>query len=154
MATKQEIIAAIQQGIQRVEQTFSDLSDEQLDKRVHEGADGWTACQILAHLAGRSDSYQMMFQLAEAPPPQDRPAFDVNHWNQQIVDARAGKSKDELLTEFRETHERLIQQVEALPDAALLQTVTMPRGPITVGDALAGSGGMHSVRHAEEVEQA
>ena len=154
MATKQEIVTAIRQGIERVDQTFSGLSDEQLDNRVHDSEGGWTARQILAHLAGRADSYQMMFQLAEAPAPQGAPSLDVNHWNQRIVDARAGKSRDELLAEFRETHERLIQQVEALPDEMLQQTVTMPRGPVTVGDALLGSGGMHSVRHAEEVEQA
>lgn len=155
MATKQEIITAIRQGIERVEQTFSGLSDAELDKPVHAGEGGWTARQILAHLAGRADSYQMMFQLAEAPPQQQgAPSFDVNHWNQGIVDARVGKSRDDLLAEFRETHESLIQRVEALPDETLQQTVTMPRGPVTVGDALLGSGGQHSISHAEEVEQA
>ena len=51
MATREEIIGAIQQGIATVDQTFGDLSDEQLATEVYEG--GWTAKGILAHLAGR-----------------------------------------------------------------------------------------------------
>lgn len=156
MPTKQEIIAAIQEGIERVEQTFGKLSDEQLDAQVHEGDGGWTGRQILAHLAGRSGTHQMIFQMAEAPPPQSSElgGFDVNHWNQKIVDERAGSSKDDLLAEFRETHEQLLQRVEALPDDGLQQPVTMTRGVMPLGDVLLNSGGKHSVAHAEEVEQA
>lgn len=154
MATKPEITTAIRAGIDRVEQTFGDMSDEQLNKQIHEDDGGWTAKQVLAHLAGRADTHQMMFQMAGGPPPEP-PAggFDVNHWNQQIVDARSDKSRDELLTEFRDAHERLIERVEALPEEDLGKSVTTPRGTSTLGDVLMGSGGNHSVAHSEEVKQ-
>lgn len=155
MTTKSEITTAIRAGIDRVEQTFGNMSDEQLNKQVHEGDGGWTAKQVLAHLAGRVDTHNMMFLMAGGPPP-EAPAggFDVNHWNQQIVDARADKSKDELLTEFRDVHERLIQRVDALPEDDLGKTVTTPRGTSTLGEVLMGSGGNHSVTHSEEVKRA
>ena len=153
MPTKPEIIAAIQRGIDRVEQTFGGLTDEQLDTRVHEGDGGWTGRQILAHLAGRAGTHQMVFQMAEAPPSETPPAggFDVNHWNQQIVDERAGASRDDLLTEFRDTHEQLIKRVETLPEEALDKPVTTPRGASTLGEVLMNSGGKHSLTHADEV---
>ena len=51
MATKQEITAAIREGIEHVERTFGALTDDQLRVKVHEADGGWTAKEILAHLA-------------------------------------------------------------------------------------------------------
>ena len=70
MATKQEIIAAIREGIEQVERTFGALNDEQLRVKVHESDGGWTAKEILAHLAGRARGYETMRNLApEIRPP-------------------------------------------------------------------------------------
>lgn len=154
MPTKHEITAAIREGIEHVEQTFGGLTDEQLDAQVHQGDGGWTGRQVLAHLAGRSGTHQMIFQMAGAPPPDPAASggFDVNHWNQQIVDERASASKEELLSEFRETHEQLIARVETLPEESLDQPVTTPRGTSSLGEVLVNSGGKHSVTHAEEIK--
>lgn len=155
MAEKQEIIDQIQAGIERVDQTFSGLSDEQLDTQVHEGEGGWTARQVLAHLAGRADGYNMVFQMAEGGKGFAGGDFDVNTWNQQKVDARADKSRDELLEEFRTTHQVMIERVKAADDATLQTKVPSPRGgEIEIGDMLMGSAGRHSIMHSEEVEKA
>jgi hypothetical protein len=153
MPTKPEIIQAINAGIERVDQTFGNLSDEQLATKVHDGENGWTAKQVLAHLAGRAETHDMMSKMAQGAPPPDGP-FDVNTWNQRIVDDRADASRDDLLTEFRAAHERLAARVEGMPDAMLEMEITTPRGTSTMGEVLMGSGGMHSISHAEEVEQA
>jgi hypothetical protein len=153
MASKQEIIDAINAGIERVDQTFGNLSNEQLATKVHEGDDGWTAKQVLAHLAGRAETHDMMSKMAQGGSPPDGP-FDVNAWNQRIVDDRADASRDELLSEFRAGHQRLAARVEGMPEAMLEMEITMPRGTSKMGDVLMGSGGQHSINHAEEVEQA
>jgi hypothetical protein len=154
MASKADIVAAIQQGIARVEGTFGALDEARLDTRVHDGEGGWTARQVLAHLAGRAHGHDVLLRMAEAGDAPDFGAIDVNHWNQELVDARAAATRDELLAEFRAVHERLIERVEALPDEVLERQLTMPSGTFSAGDALAGSGGMHSIRHTEEVEHA
>src|ERR671932_2763059 len=80
MATKQEIIAAIRQGQERVRATFGQLSEEQLATRVHDDeGDHWTAKQVLAHLAGRAAGYARLMQLAQGQPPSAPPGgrFDV-----------------------------------------------------------------------------
>jgi len=155
MASKREIIAAIREGIERVEATFGYLTDEQLGATVHEGGGGWTARQVLAHLAGRASGHQMLLSIATATTPPDMSGFNVNDWNQSIVDERAGHSRDELLQEFRQVHEALIESVGELPDGALEALIPSPRGgEVALGDMLAGSGGRHSVNHTVEVEQA
>lgn len=154
MATREEIIGAIQQGIAAVDQTFSGLTDEQLATEVYEN--GWTAKEILAHLAGRQSSYDMLFHLAaggEMPQAPDG-GFDVDHWNQQIVDERIDKSRDELIAEARAVHEALLERISNIDDATLNATVPMPRGEMLASDILAGSGGMHSVTHSADVAKA
>ena len=154
MANRQEVIAAIQEGIGRVEATFGGLTDEQLSVTVHEADGGWTARQVLAHLAGRAVGHQMLLSMATAATPPDLSGFNVNDWNQQIVDERAGRSRDELLQEFRQAHEALIESVRELPDGAFEKLVPSPRGgEVALGEMLAGSGGRHSVNHTVEVEQ-
>lgn len=155
MATKQEIIAAIREGIERVEATYGTLTNEQLATKVHEGEGGWTARQVLAHMAGRAEGHQLLLSLATGAAPTGFGGLDVNAWNQQRVDERAERSRDELLQEFRQTHEALIENVTELPDGALETMIPSPRGgEIALGEMLAGSGGRHNVNHTVEVEQA
>jgi uncharacterized protein (TIGR03083 family) len=154
MATREEIIGAIEQGIEAVDGTFSGLSDEQLATEVYEG--GWTAKGVLAHLAGRRGTHDMLISLASggALPQAPEGGFGVDTWNQRIVDERIDRSRDELLAEFRSVHEDLIQRVRDLDAATLEATVVTPRGESLASDVLAGSGGMHSVNHSADVAKA
>lgn len=156
MATREEIIGAIRLGIEAGEQTFSGLSDEQLATRVYPGDSGWSAKEILAHLASRQGAYDMLFSLAggEAMPQPPEGGFDVDGWNQRAVDERIDRPRDELLAEFRIVHEDLINRVGELSDDLLTATVTTPRGQMVAGDVLLGSGGMHSVNHSNDVAEA
>ncbi len=152
MATKQEMIESINAGIAKVDATFGGLSDEQLQQKVHEADGGWTAKQILAHLAGRQGSYDAIVAMAQGTAPPF--TSGVDDWNQQAVDQRIGNSGDDLLAEFRQVHEALIARVRDM-DADLLDAkVVMPRGEMSLSDILAGSGGRHSINHSAEVEAA
>ncbi|MCA1668496.1 MAG: VOC family protein [Thermomicrobia bacterium] len=77
--------------------------------------------------------------------------FDVNAYNQAIVDERANKSRDTLLAEFLAVHEALIERVQGMSDAQLSKTMQWRTGEIPLGDVLRGSGGQHSINHAAEV---
>jgi len=155
MASKEEIATAIHTGNTRVAHTFGALSDAQLATTVHEGAGGWTAKQALAHLAARQSTYDLLIRMAgseRAAAGSD--SFDIDAWNQKGVDERQDRSRDVLLEEFRTTHERLAERVQAMSDAELSRVVPLPQGPATLGDVLHIAGGAHSVRHAEAVEKA
>mgnify|MGYP003382410593 FL=1 len=154
MPTNEDITTAIQAGIDRVNNTFKNLSDEQLATRVHDGDNGWTAKQILAHLAGRQRVSGMIGMAARGEALPDMRGLDFNAINQEMVDARSDKSRDELLAEFNEVHTSLQSFSESLTDEQLAISLDLPFGTRTVKEMLLGSGGSHSIGHSEEVEQA
>lgn len=154
MATTEEITAAIQAGMDRVNATFGALSDDELATKVHDGENGWTAKQILAHMAGRGNIRNLLGMAASGAELPDMRNFDINTVNQQIVDARADKSRDELLTEFNEVHTDLKAWAGTLDDNALARTLELPMGTRTVAEMLMGSGGSHQIMHTQEVETA
>ncbi len=129
-------------------------SAEQLAKQVHTQEGGWTARDILAHLAGREQVYAMMQQVAAGGENPFAKVTNFNDFNQARVDERAGKSRDELLAEFRAVHESLLTQVQGMSDELLAGVVPLgPRTP-TLGDLMYASGGTHSTGHAKEVTEA
>jgi hypothetical protein len=154
MATKQEIVSTIQAGIDQVQQTFGSLSDEQLETTVYDGDGGWTAKEILAHLASRRPGYERMIGVAEGSASFPTGNVDFNAMNQTAVDQIVGQSRDDLLAQFREVHEGLKVRVQGLPDDLLGKTISLPMGDRVLGDVLLGSGGRHSINHSVDVEKA
>ncbi|HEY8597182.1 MAG TPA: maleylpyruvate isomerase N-terminal domain-containing protein [Thermomicrobiales bacterium] len=154
MANQEEITTAIQQGIADVESTFGALSDAQLATTVHSGEGGWTARDILAHLAGRKQVYAMMQQAAAGGENPFAAITSFHDFNRDRVTERDGVSRDDLLTEFRTVHEDLLAQVQAMSADDLAGTVALGPRTATLGDLMYASGGTHSSGHAKEVEQA
>jgi uncharacterized damage-inducible protein DinB len=156
MASKEETIEAIRAAEGRVAASFGGLTQEQLATRVHDPEDtGWTAKQVLAHLAGRAQGYQRVLQQAHGVTPVQPPAgFNVDEWNQQRVNERIEKGLPELLAEFRQVHDGLIAQVEAMSDELLNKQVVRPQGEMPLGEALILIGSRHSINHTETVERA
>jgi uncharacterized protein (TIGR03083 family) len=154
MTSREEIVAAIRQGVERAGATFGALSAEQLDRQVHTGESGWTAHQVLAHLAGRSYNYEILFRMAAGELTPDLGSFDIDRQNEQIIEQLSGKSRNELLDEVRAVHERMIEQVRAAPDELLEREFPLPSGSLPFGRVLMSAAGRHTVHHTAEVEAA
>lgn len=152
MATKHEITETIRQGNERVTRTFSALTEEQLNTRVHFDEIGWTAKQLLAHLAGRAPGHARIIAMAEGGAGFP-PGVDINAYNQQGVDERSDKSRDALLAEFLTAHDALIERVQGMTDEQLSRTLQWRQGEMVLSDVLRGSGGQHSINHAAEMER-
>ena len=156
MATKQEIAEAIRNSEERVMKTFSGLSEEQLNTRVHDDEnDQWNARQVLAHLAGRAMGYERTLWAAECGAPPAAPgSFNVDDWNRERVSERIDKSVDDLLQEFKQVHDDMIARIEAMPQELLDKEVQRPQGMVKLGDALIGGCATHSINHTAVVERA
>ncbi len=152
MANRQAIIETIQEGNALVLRTFTNLSEAQSLIRVGDG--GWTAKEVLAHMAGRQPAYERLFRLTQAAAPAISGNLDPNAYNAALVDARRDKPLAEILAEFITVHEWLIQQVRELPDAALTQVISLPQVQMPLGELLRRAGGVHSISHIKEVQQA
>ena len=153
MSTRQEIEDSIRRGQQQVQQIFQSLGEAELDRTVHPGDGGWTAREVLAHLAGRARGYERMLQMAEGGAAPGG-AFDVDRWNRERIDERIHQSRDDLLKEFQAVHDDLIRKLREIPEEGLRRNVTRPTGQMTVGEMLALSGGRHSINHSLEVARA
>jgi DinB superfamily len=154
VASKVEIVAMIEQGTAQVQRIFGPLSDAQLRTRIHQGEGGWTAREVLAHLAARQPINDRLLQLAAGDGMPLSGNLNADEWNQTLVDERLDKTKDTLLAEFQAVQASLIARVEAMPDHMLAKPVPLPQGEMPLGDVLGLAGGMHAGGHAQEVEQA
>ena len=114
---------------------------------------GWTARQILAHVAAIEWTYTRLLDIArqadgsgtsQAPPgpvrrtspeesgglPTMEPRVSIDDYNARQVEKRAGASVDELIGEFETNRAATIAAVEGADDA-LLQTPIRSAGGIT-----------------------
>lgn len=155
MANKTEVLEAIRQGTADVVRTFGPLSEDQLGMRVHQAEGGWTAKEVLAHLAAGQAMYERMLQRAVEGEPIFGGPGSMDERNHQLVGEYVSKSKGELLAAFQAGQEALGLRVQAAPDNLLARLILLPRGgERALADLLIMIGGRHASGHAQEVEQA
>jgi hypothetical protein len=154
MASRVAIIDTVRQGTAQVERTFGSLTDEQLRTKVHDDERGWTAKDVLAHLAARGSTNDRLVKLGVGESTPLSADAGMDDWNQALVDERTGRSKEALLAEFRAVQDALIAQVQTLPDDALARPIPLPPATMLLGDLLGMAGGAHASHHAQAVEQA
>ena len=155
MTSKNEILDAIRQSTADVLRAFGPLAADQLNCRVHHEEGGWTAKEVLAHLAAGEVTYGSMLQRLVEGQPIFGEMGSLHDRNHQLVAAYVEKSKDELLAAFQAGQTVLAAKVQALPDDLLARGVALsPEREMPLADLLLMIGGKHAGRHAREVEQA
>jgi hypothetical protein len=154
VASRAEVIDSIQQGTAQVQRIFGSLTEQQLQTKIHEGGRGWTAKEVLAHLAARGPVNDRLLQLAAGDRAPLAGNAGMDDWNQALVDERLSRSRDALLAEFQAVQDALLAQVQALTDELLARPVPLPRGDVPLLDLLGMAGGAHAAHHAQQVEQA
>jgi hypothetical protein len=99
------------------------LSDAELEALVPESP--WTVRDYIAHLATIDGLIAPSFAVAAGVtdiPPSDIAAgtpFDIDDWNATAVEARAGRTVEEMLDEAAVNRANYVRAIEALSDAAL-----------------------------------
>jgi hypothetical protein len=154
MTAREDIIAAIRSGVERANATFGALDDAQLGREIYPGEGGWTARQVLAHLAGRAYNYDILFEMAAGLREPDLGSLDIDRQNERIIQELEGKSRDELLAQMRAVHEEVIARVQSAPDEVLEREFPIPSGSIPFSRVLRSAAGRHTIQHTAEVEEA
>jgi hypothetical protein len=129
--TVQAVIQELDSHREQFEAFCRALTGEQLQRPVP-GSD-WLVRDFIAHLATIDGPVTEMFRgyqrpAAAAPdssPPggEQRPAWDVDRWNQRRVEDRRERSVDDLLAEAAETRAACRQALEALTAEQVEQTL-------------------------------
>jgi uncharacterized protein (TIGR03083 family) len=151
VASKQEIIGAYQQSSRRLDGIVAGRSEEDLKKTVYPG---WTAKQLLCHLASTSGSGAFFIMMAQSGQGMGA-GFDIDRWNAEQVAARQDRPVEEIVAEFRAGHESSIKAVESAADDLLAKQVPdFSGGMLALADLIKGSATDHEASHLDDLEKA
>ncbi len=107
----------------RFEAFARSLSDAELATLVP-GAP-WTVCDYIAHLATIEALINPWFGAMVGAPPAARPEvappqpFDLDDWNEAIVEGRHGRSLDQIFAEAAENRQRYVDNVSRMTETQL-----------------------------------
>jgi len=151
VASKQEIISAYQQSARRLDGIVAGRCEEDLSKVVYVG---WTAKQLLCHLASTSGSAAFFIMMAQSAQSMGA-GFDVDRWNAEQVAARQDRPLEEIMAEFRAGHESSIQAVESATDELMVKRIPdFSGGMSALADVIKGSATDHEAEHLDCLEKA
>jgi uncharacterized damage-inducible protein DinB len=130
--TKKDLLAALKKAGDDLANKVERLDEAALAQGRYEN--GWTAKQILAHLASIEWTYKRLVENAHQPRAAARPQAEpgapgepapagnpIDDYNARQVARRADKTVKELVQEFRENRASTIAAVESCSDDLLAQ---------------------------------
>jgi hypothetical protein len=154
MATRQAIIDTVEEGKAIVKQTYSGLSEQQAQIRVGSASDGWSAKEVLAHMASRKPTYERLIQMANGTADSLGANVDMDERNEKLLAPLRNLPIPELMNQYNTLSDWVIDQARTLPDETLATVITLPQRAIPLGDLLMGAAGTHTINHTKEVQEA
>lgn len=126
---KVDLLAALRASGEELVTTVRALPPATLEEGRYEN--GWTARQILAHVAAIEWTYPRLIEnasLAGTPAGAGSAPVDIHAYNERQVAKRAAASVDELLAEFERNRATTIRAVESADGSLLAQPVRSAGG--------------------------
>jgi uncharacterized protein (TIGR03083 family) len=126
MTSREDVIACLANFRDDLHALAEAASDSAWAGQTYE--DGWTARDVLSHIASTSGAANFILMMARAGPSgaPGGAAFDNDAFNRQQVAMRAGRSVAEVLDEVRSNIARDVQAVQGAPDDLLQQHFRAP----------------------------
>ena len=112
--TRDDLLAALRDDAARLPQVVAAIGADDLERGVYEN--GWSARQLLAHLAAIEWTYPRLIEQARSPA-EARPtssasgSFDMDAYNHRQVSNRADATVAELLEEFAQNRQATITAI-------------------------------------------
>ncbi|HEY7039326.1 MAG TPA: DinB family protein [Methylomirabilota bacterium] len=155
--SKRELLDALRSSRDEIVALVRSLPPARLEEGRYEN--GWTARQILAHIASIEWSYPRLIDIARTPPapveeaPPTRAMKGGNDaYNERQVAKRAHLTVDELLDEFERNRAATIAAVEAADEALFARRIRSAGGVVgplaTVFYMIAVA---HALGHARDI---
>ena len=122
--TRDDLLAALRDDAARLPQVVAAIGADDLDRGVYEN--GWSARQLLAHLAAIEWTYPRLIEQARSPA-EPRPtssgsrSFDMDAYNHRQVSNRADATIPELLAEFARNRQSTITAIADAEQELLIQ---------------------------------
>ena len=153
--TREQLLAVLRADAARLPELVGAISEAELARGVYEN--GWSARQLLAHLAAIEWTYPRLIERAQAAQGGESGGggFDMDAYNERQVSKRAEATVVELLEEFGRNRAATIEAVAAA-DGALLAQRTRSAGGVegTLLEVLIGVTVGHVREHLRDLETA
>jgi hypothetical protein len=118
--TRQQLLNRLEQAWATFKASYAGLTDEQL---VEPGVTGdWSVKDILAHVSWwEEEALKHLPHILQGGRPQRYSVLygGIDAFNAQMTEQRRGLSLSEVLTQLDETHLRLIEYVQSVPEEQL-----------------------------------
>jgi hypothetical protein len=118
--TREQALATLADGQARMASLFGQLSDEQFARRGTIGGGEWSAKDLLGHIAFWEElALETIAAWRRGEKPRIEETFTgggvdaLNAWNEE---RKASWSAKEVRSEAKETHSRLVAEIEAMSD--------------------------------------
>lgn len=130
--TRDQLIADLQTDRDALLAAVHNIPAQHWSRGVYEH--GWTAKQLLAHIAAIEWTYPKLIERAQpasahSTAPDASQPFDMDAYNQRQVQRRADHTIDQLLDEFAQNRQATIAAIQSAPDH-LLKTPTKSAGGV------------------------
>ena len=169
MTTRDNLIRDLQTDAQTLADTVARIPEDGWNDGVYEH--GWSARQLLAHIAAIEWTYPKLIEraaaaqtaeTAEAADPassfSSNPAvtdFDMDAYNHRQVEKRGDTPIPDLLAEFQRNRQATIAAIQAAPDAILTRPTRSAGGVEgTLLEVLAGVARTHVRQHLTDLTTA
>lgn len=118
---KQEIRDYVERRHKETWQVLQSLTPEELELQVygHGGGPGWTARELIAHLADAEPGLLSQARRVAAGEPPLPPDFDIDRWNRSAVRRRKDESFAAHLRLIASAHEEALQFLDEVDESAL-----------------------------------
>ena len=121
-----ELAAKLRAEGEKFSAFFGGLTPEQWTAEVYAEGSVWTVRSILAHLMTAERAFIKLFEDVRQGGPGASEDFVIDRYNARQQEKTRDLSPAELLNDYREARERMIEWVAALDDAALERTGRHP----------------------------
>lgn len=159
IATREELLAALRADAARLPEVVGAIGEAELERGVYEN--GWSARQLLAHLAAIEWTYPRLIERAQAAQgvglneESGGGGFDMDAYNERQVSKRAGATVAELLEEFGRNRAATIEAAGSASEALLAQRTRSAGGVEgTLLEVLIGVTVGHVREHLGDLERA
>jgi len=119
MDRRQDIIGALNKGMEETVAFFESLTPEQLRTRVYQDGAHWTAQQVVAHFVTIERSMHWLFNNMLSGGQGSPENFDIERFNLSQTRKMDGLDLQTLLVQFKAVRQETIAIVEKMTDSDL-----------------------------------
>ncbi len=119
MDRRKEIVAELEEGLERSAAFFASLSPDELSRRIYQDGAKWTAQQVVAHFITIERSMHWLFENILSGGEGSPEDFDVDRYNATQTRKFDGVPLNELIDQLRNVRRKTITIVSDMSESDL-----------------------------------